>query len=269
MTRVLVTGAASGIGRHLTGALARRKDRVLATDVTLDGLAKVRADDRWPDAVASSFLDVTSEPDWEAALDVAAERFGGIDVVLNVAGVLVPGFVADVCAKDIERTLAVNVKGVVLGTAAASRRMIDAKNPGHIVNFGSLASLSPVPGLSIYCASKWAVRGFTLSAAVELRAHGISVTLVCPDAVDTPMLDLQKDKEEAALTFSGSRPLTVDEVTAVVLDKVLAQRPLEVTIPQGRGLLARAAGVAPAAAQALYPMMKKRGLAGQQRAKGA
>lgn len=267
MKRFFVTGAASGIGRALVSALSARGARVLATDVTQDGLAQARAAERWSDStVMTSYLDVTSERDWETALDEAEARFGGIDVLCNVAGVLVPGFVTDLSAAACDKQFAVNVKGTVLGTSAAARRLIQAKNPGHIVNFGSLASLSPVPGLSLYCASKWAVRGFSLSVAVELAEHGIGVSLVCPDAVETPMLDIQKDRPEAALTFSGSRPLTVAEVVSVVLDQVVPSRPLEVSIPMSRGLLARAGGVAPAIAQKLYPMLKKKGLDGQKRA---
>ncbi len=266
MKRFFVTGAASGIGRALVSALAASGKRVLAADITQDGLAAAKAAERWPDStVMTTYLDVTSEADWEAALDQAEARFGGIDVLCNVAGVLVPGFVTDLSAAACDKQLTVNVKGTVLGTAAAARRLIQAKNPGHIVNFGSLASLSPVPGLSLYCASKWAVRGFSLSVAVELEAHGIAVSLVCPDAVETPMLDIQKDRPEAALTFSGSRPLTVAEVVSVVLDQVVPSRPLEVSIPMSRGLLARAGGVAPAIAQKLYPMLKKKGLQGQKR----
>src|SRR5262249_26511003 len=147
-------------------------------------------------------LDVRREDDWDRAMDAAATAFGGIDVVLNIAGALRPGYVHELAAQDIDLHLDVNVKGVVLGTRAAARRMIPA-HKGHIINFGSLASLVPVPGLSLYSASKFAVRGFSLAAANELARYGIAVTVVLPDAVATPMLDLQVDYDEAAMTFSG------------------------------------------------------------------
>lgn len=257
--RTIITGAASGIGRHLTGLLAKRGYTIIAADANQDGLAAARAEDRWPESVTTTYLDVTNEDDWAATFDFAQTLLRGVDVLMNVAGVLRPGFVLDVDARDYDLTFGVNVKGIVLGTREAARRMVAAKLPGHIVNFGSLASLTPVPGLSIYCASKWAVRGFSLSAAVELEEHGIGVTLVCPDAVQTPMLDIQKDREEAALTFSGSRALTVEEVGQAIVEHVLPKRPTEITLPLGRGLLARIGGIAPGAAQKLYPMMKKKG----------
>ncbi len=265
MARILITGAASGIGRHLTARLSRAGHAVVATHRDQDALARAMAEERVGDSVSSTFLDVTSEGDWERAFDFAEERLRGVDVLMNVAGVLAPGFVVDVTARDLDAMLDVNVKGVVLGTREAARRMIAAKNPGHIVSFGSLASLSPVPGLSIYCASKWAVRGFCLSASVELEPHGIAVSLVCPDAVETPMLDLQRGREEAALTFSGDRPLTVDEVGRAVEEQVLPRRPREITIPTGRGLLARMGGIAPGASKVLYPLLKKKGLAAQEK----
>ncbi len=136
------------------------------------------------------------------------------------------------------------MKGTVLGTRAAARRMVPA-GKGHIVNFGSLASLAPVPGLCLYTASKFAVRGFSLAAATELARHGVAVTLVMPDAVQTPMLDLQLEYEEAAMTFSGDRPLTVEDIERVLVERVLPKRPMELTIPLSRGSLARFANAAP------------------------
>jgi 3-oxoacyl-[acyl-carrier protein] reductase len=265
--RALVTGAASGIGRRWAGALALRGHRVLATDVDLDALARARAEDRWPESLETTALDVRRAEEWDAAVRIAETRLGGLDLLLNVAGFLRPGRVLDADPIDVARQLEVNALGVILGTQAAARRMV-LRGEGHIVNVGSLASLSPVPGLGAYCASKWAVRGFTLSAAVELAEHGVAVTLLMPDAVATPMLDLQVGHDAAALTFSGDRALGVDELERALFDEVLPKRPLELTVPASRGLLARAAGVVPAASRWLYPWLKKKGEAGQRRARG-
>jgi 3-oxoacyl-[acyl-carrier protein] reductase len=127
----------------------------------------------------------------------------------------------------------------------------------------SLAAHCPVPGLALYAASKFAVRGFSLAAALELRPRGVFVSIVCPDAVQTPMLDLQLEYPEAALSFSGPRPLTVQEVTRVIVEKVLPNRPLEVLIPRSRGALARAVSVWPGLALRLAPSMLRRGAARQ------
>lgn len=257
--RMVLTGCASGIGRHLTGALARSGHRLVATDLDADALAAAAESERWSDAsVVRRQLDVRSEAQWEATLDAAGAELGGLDVLFNIAGFLQAAYVTDFTQRDIDLHLDVNAKGTMLGTRAAARRMIEAGS-GHIVNIGSLASLAPVPGLSLYSASKFAVRGFTLAAATELRPRGVAVTLIMPDAVATPMLEKQIEMEEAALTFSGSRPLTVEDVAQVILDHVLPHRPLEVTIPLGRGLLARAANTAPELARVLAPVLLKKG----------
>ena len=183
---------------------------------------------------------------------------------MNVAGYLKPAYTRDLTAKDLDLHLDVNVKGVVFGTRAAARRMVPAGR-GHIINIGSLASLAPVPGLSLYSASKFAVRGFSLAAATELSRHGVAVTLIMPDAVQTPMLDLQLDYDEAALTFSGDRALTVEEIERVIVERVLPDRPMELTVPAGRGSLARIANAAPALSRWLAPVLRGKGLANQKR----
>jgi 3-oxoacyl-[acyl-carrier protein] reductase len=264
-----VTGAASGIGKKLVGSLAAHGRRVVAADINEAGLSEAARAERWSNtSVITERLDVRSPDEWERALSRAESELGRLELLLNVAGVLRPARVIDVTDKDVDMHFDVNVKGVVYGTRAAARRMV-ATGGGHIVNIGSLASLAPVPGLPLYSASKFAVRGFTLAAAIELAELGVAVTLVMPDAVETPMLDMQVDYEEAALTFSGSKPLTVDDVERVIMGEVLEKRPLEVTIPLSRGLLARAANTAPAMSRSLWPLLQKKGLAAQARKRSA
>lgn len=264
----LVTGCGSGIGRHLVGAIARRGHRVLATDVNEAALGAAATGDAWPGAqVRQRRLDVRAPADWEAALAAALEAFGRLDVLLNVAGYLKPGWSWEVDATDVDRHLDVNVKGVVHGMRAVGPHF-KAQGAGHIVNIGSLASLAPVPGLPLYSASKFAVRGFTLAAAQELAPHGVKVSLVMPDAVQTPMLDLQVHYEQAAMTFSGPRPLTVAELEVALFERVLPDAPLELPLPFGRGALARLATFLPAAAAWLAPRLAKKGRAAQERRKG-
>lgn len=262
---VLITGAASGIGRHLVGAFARRGERVVATDLEGLRVTSVGIADGWPRDVVTAALDVRSPEAWSRVWDeaeavlAAAQPAGGqrIDTLLNVAGFLAPDWVEAVRDDDVERHLDVNVKGVVYGTREAARRMI-GRGGGQVVNVGSLASLSPVPGLSLYAASKFAVRGFSLSAALELADKGVHVSLVMPDAVQTPMLDLQRPRPEAALTFSGGRVLTPADVEAAILE-VLRTRALELAIPRSRGVLARAASLMPELGRRLLPTMRALG----------
>jgi 3-oxoacyl-[acyl-carrier protein] reductase len=190
-------------------------------------------------------------------LDAAESTFGPVDHLLNVAGYLRPAWVTAIDPVDVDRHYDINVKGVVLGTHAAAKRMVN-RGRGHIINIGSLASLAPVPGLSLYSSSKFAVRGFSLAAAQELRAKGVAVSVVLPDAVQTPMLDLQVDYEEAALTFSGTRALTADEVASAVL-RVMDEGLLELALPSWRGWIARAANLVPESARGLAPLLRTLG----------
>ncbi len=258
--RFLITGCASGIGRHLAGDALARGWRVLATDVDSGALAGAAADDGWPTERARlERLDVTSPDDWEHATSVVEGEWGGLDVLLNVAGYMRPGRAAEITVDDVHRHFDVNVKGVVFGTRAAGRRMIEAR-AGHIVNVASLASLAPIPGVSLYSASKYAVRAFSLAAAEEMRPHGVAVTTVCPDAVATPMLERQLDYPEAALTFTAPRVLSTADVTRVILGRVLRRRPLIVTLPRWRGWLARLGDLSPRAARLLASVMERQGL---------
>jgi len=263
----VVTGAASGIGKHLAKQIAARGHRVVATDLDEQGLAALHGESPQHAArILLQPLDVTRAAAWETAMDAAEKAFGPVDVVMNVAGVLKPGFVHEIDEQSVNLHIDVNVKGVIWGTRAAARRML-ARGSGHIINFGSLASMAAVPGLCLYSASKFAVRGFSLAAAAELEPLGVAVTLVMPDAVKTPMLDLQVDYREAAMTFSGHAPLTVEDIEQLIFDKVLPKRPLEIAIPVSRGLLARLGTTVPRATLILAPLLKKKGWKAQEEIK--
>jgi len=263
----LLTGCASGIGRHLTRALSSLGHQVLATDINEEGLAAAAKADAWSDAlVHRRRLDVRDGADWQRALDQVLADFGRLDVLLNIAGYLLPGWSWELDATQIDRHLDINVKGVMHGVTVVGRYFV-GRGQGHVINIGSLASLAPVPGLSLYSASKFAVRGFTLAAAQELIPKGVKVTLVMPDAVQTPMLDLQVGYEQAAMTFSGPRALTVEELERAIIDEVLPHAPLELPIPFVRGAVARFATFLPAAAISLGPLFTRKGKEEQARRK--
>lgn len=255
---IVMTGCASGIARHLTKALSTAY-RIVATDVNVTGLEQAAKADGWnPEQVKTLKLDVRNAGEWEECLRVALAHFGRVDVLMNVAGYLKPGFVHQLDAAEVDKHLDINTKGVIHGCRVIGRHFA-AQKSGHIVNIGSLASLAPVAGLNLYVASKYAVRGFTLAIAQELAPHHVHVSLVMPDAVQTPMLDLQVDYAEAAMTFSGPRALTVQDIERVLIEEVLPNRPLEVTIPMTRGLIARFATFMPSTAMSLGPTFNSQG----------
>ena len=261
--RFLVTGAASGIGCRLVGDLAARGHRVMACDVDASALATRHEEDGWGEKVLERAFDVRDPAAWERAVEACVDAWGGLDVLMNVAGVLRPGWVMDVSQEDVDLHFDVNVKGVIYGTRTGARVMAaqakDGSQGGHIVNIASMASLAPIHGIGLYSASKYAVRGFSLAAAEELRDRGVAVSTVCPDAVQTPMLDLQVDYEEAALSFTAPRFLDPGDVSDLILDNVIRNQPLLVAIPKSRALLARLADLFPGLARRLSSVLTKKG----------
>jgi len=257
----LVTGAGGGIGRALVSALVKRGEYVLATD------REAPSDPSWPESlVECAALDVTDPGAWTRAVDRVCERWGAIERLYHVAGVLVPGPFVDAGLGQVALHLRVNLEGALIGTQVAARRM-KARGRGHVVAVASLAALAPIPGLALYSASKAGLRAGLLAAADELRPFGVAVTVVCPDAVQTPMLDQQLESEAAALTFSGdSEVLTPEQVARVLAGpEVLERRPLELWLPKRRGVLAKLGDLAPRVGFAIGGLLRRRGLAQQER----
>lgn len=256
----LLTGCAGGIGGHLVDRLCAAGYRVTATDVDEDALRQRAGESRWPkNQVFLHQLDVRDPDAWQLVLDGAVARFGPVDNVMNIAGCLFSHWLQDTPRGQIGAMLDINVKGVIYGTQAAARFMIP-RGQGHIINFASMAGTVPIPGLAVYCASKYAVRGFSLSATLELERHGIAVTVVCPDGVDTHLLDQSKTVDAGAIVFSSRRLLTVEQIGDVIMGRVLKKRPVEISVPTGRGLLARLVDVFPSLGFLMRDHYARRGL---------
>jgi 3-oxoacyl-[acyl-carrier protein] reductase len=262
----IVSGAASGIGRHMASALYRAGHRLMLLDVNAEQLKELAAQKGWTGHhnVALRALDVRDAAGWQAVVDEVVERFERIDYLFNIAGVLRTGYVHSMPHEALTLQLDVNVRGVLLACSVVSRHMV-AQRSGHIINVASIAGISHVPGLSAYCASKHAVRGFSLSLAHELREHGVAVSVLCPDAVETPMLQAQERAPAAAMTFGGRRALTLEEVERALLE-IMRDRPLErvLDVPfTGRALAARIANLFPQLTQLALGQVQRSGLARQ------
>ncbi len=256
---VMITGSASGLGRGLTQRFLQDGYRVLATDIDFDALKTAAREDGWQtDALWLRKLDVAKKAQWQKLWGELLEKWQSIDVLCNVAAYLKPGQVRNLAHEEIDRHLQVNVCGLMYGCQLATQTMVE-QGRGHIINIASLAGVAPIPGISLYSSSKFAVRGFSLALAQELKPHGVAVTVICPDAIETPMLALQEDYEDAALTFSGGRTLTVDELCEYVFHKVLPKRPVELLIPGGRGWLAKLGSAFPDLTFLLSDYLGKKG----------
>jgi 3-oxoacyl-[acyl-carrier protein] reductase len=231
----------------------------VATDIELESLRRAARAREWPaERLLTKRLDVTDPMAWDAVYRELMVRWERLDLLLNVAGVIHPVWLAEARPQDVNRHIDVNFKGVAFGSQTAARHMITAGH-GHIVNIASLAGIAPVPGIGLYSASKCAVRAYSLVLAEELRPHGVAVTVLCPDAIETPMLFAQESYDEAALTFSGSRTLTVTDIEEVLFDRVLTRRPVELAVPFTRGLMARFLGTFPGLSRHITEPLRKRG----------
>jgi NAD(P)-dependent dehydrogenase (short-subunit alcohol dehydrogenase family) len=181
--RVVLTGAASGIGRALALVLAREDARLVLVDLDEAGLAEtVRLTGR-PD-VRAQRLDVSDRAGVEALAEEVGRALGGADVLINNAGISSAGRVRDLQLQTLAATMAVNFWGVVYTTQAFLPQLL-ARPDAALVNVSSVFGLMGVPGQAAYCASKFAVRGFTEALRHEVRGTGLRVTVVYPGGVRT------------------------------------------------------------------------------------
>ncbi len=190
---VVITGAASGIGRALAGRLVRRGDHVVLLDIDAEGLQAATAElaehiATSGGSVASEVVDVRDAARMDQIVGDVWRRFGGIDVMVNNAGIAAGGPAEDLSVEHWQRAFDVNLSGVMHGVVAVYPRMVAAR-AGHIVNVASLAGLIPAPMMAAYSASEHGVVGLTLSLAGEAESYGIAVTCVCPGFTETPLLD--------------------------------------------------------------------------------
>lgn len=248
----VVTGGAGGLGRALAATLVGRGLRVRVADRDQAAAEQVAAE-LGPLAVAAH-LDVT-DPAASTALaeQVAAED--GLAVWVNNAGVLFTRPSWEHPAHEVAAMLGVNVQGLMHGTWAALGPM-RAQRAGHVLNVVSLAGLTPVPGETVYAATKHAALAFSVGTLQDLRLAGydaVHVSALCPDGIWTPMLQDKVDDPQAALSWSGTllRPEQVADQAARVLDR---PRPVR-SVPRWRGGLCRALSAAPGPSLRLAPLV--------------
>jgi 3alpha(or 20beta)-hydroxysteroid dehydrogenase len=210
----LITGAARGQGAAEARLFAARGARVVLTDVLEEEGRAVAAE--LGDAARFVRHDVTAEGDWAQSVATALAEFGGLDVLVNNAGVYRMRFLESETAEDFRSMLDINVVGAFLGIRTVVPALRE-RGGGVIVNVSSITGMQGTLGHSAYSASKWALRGLTRAAALELGVDGIRVNSVHPGTIDTPM------HAEGAFERGGAYPLAplnrvgeADEVAELV-----------------------------------------------------
>jgi len=183
---VLITGAAGGIGRAAAERFLTQGDTVVLTDVAADALARTAEELGGLDAVVA---DVTVVADCERAVTETVAHRGRLDVLVNCAGIWVEGPTAEMTEDEFDRTMDVNLKGTFFMCRYAIPHL--ERTGGCIINLSSDVGLIGSAGAAIYCASKGGVSLLTRALGLELAPKGVRVVAVCPNDVETPMLEGQ------------------------------------------------------------------------------
>lgn len=250
---ILVLGGASGIGAATAHLAMQAGARVAVAD-----LQEPRAG-TFP-VVGGPMVrtvDVRDEQSLEALRDEVTARFGRVDAVVNCAAVLEPGPVSTVPWSAIRRQFDVNALGTAL-VSTVFLRTFREQGYGHLLLVSSLGGITPLPDSAAYSATKFAVRGWALALAQEVRAYGIDVTVVCPDSTDTPQLAAEAEGNGAPLSFT-SAPMPAARVARAILRAI--ERPRrEVCVPWYRGVLCKVAGGSPLLFRAVYPLLRIAGV---------
>ncbi|MGV5306960.1 SDR family NAD(P)-dependent oxidoreductase [Pseudomonas aeruginosa] len=188
MSRVwFVTGATRGMGTEIARAALQQGDKVVATGRSLSALREVFADAP-QERIELLALDVSSEAQAQAAVEVAVRHFGRIDVLANNAGFCLLGRFEEATAEQIERQFATNVFGMA-NVLRAVLPVMRAQKGGRIINTSSIAGVKAVANATFYSASKFAVEGMTLALADEVAPLGIQVTAIEPGFFRTEFLN--------------------------------------------------------------------------------
>jgi len=207
----LISGGARGMGASHARLLVEEGASVVIGDI-LDDEGKALADELG-DAARYVHLDVTELEQWEAAVATAVGDFGKLDVLVNNAGIVALGQLKSFDLAKWQKVIDVNLTGTFLGMRVAVDPMI-AAGGGSIINVSSIEGLRGAPMVHPYVASKWAVRGLSKSAALELAPHKIRVNSIHPGFIRTPMT---KHLPDDMVTIPLGRPAESREVSTFVL----------------------------------------------------
>jgi NAD(P)-dependent dehydrogenase (short-subunit alcohol dehydrogenase family) len=218
--RAIVTGAGAGIGEATAIRLSSEGALVALAD--LDGQAAERVAGKIAGKTLARRMDVTRADEVEALVQGVVEEWGGLDVMVNNAGIGVAGTTPETSEEDWERLMAVNLKGTFLGMKYAIPAMRDSGG-GSIVNISSVAALVGIADRAAYSATKGGILALTRAAAIDHVSEGIRVNCIAPGTVDTPWIGRitagYDDPEEAREKMEARQPhgrfVTSEEIAAM------------------------------------------------------
>ncbi|WP_112607395.1 SDR family oxidoreductase [Rhizobium sp. WW22] len=212
---ILITGASSGIGAGIACELASAGARIMLGARRIDRLEALAAEMREKGGtVMTRRLDVTDRVDVAAFAEAARLAWGGVDVIVNNAGIMPLSLMASMKVEEWDRMVDVNIKGVLHGIAAVLPEMT-ARGSGHIINIASIGALAVSPTAAVYCATKYAVRA--ISDGLRQECRDIRVTCIHPGVVESELADTITDPVAAeAMKSYRAIALTPDAIGRAV-----------------------------------------------------
>ncbi len=263
----VVAGGTGGIGSSVARLLAREHAIVVLASrrMTRQGqlVNELRAES--PESFSLE-ADLRSWTGWQKVVKTVHERFQRIDILINCVGVLTPGRFESLSTELIENMITTNFGSFVLG-AKAVIPMMKNQRWGRIIHIGSLGGVVPMPHETLYSATKFAVRGLSLSLDKELQGTGIRVGLVSPGAVKTNMLALEADDEHSDLAFFN-RPTEPDEVAEAILEDIRNPKS-EIMLPRWTSRIGLFLNLFPGGFSFLLPLFKLIGRIRRKQFRGA
>lgn len=235
----IVTGAGSGIGLALSKELIKRGAKVWLTDINDQSVQEAAT--ALGNQAQAAFLDVRDANAVKQIVEEVVAAEGSLDFLFNNAGIGVGGEMHQLSVEHFDRIIDINIRGVMNGVAAAYPIMVQ-QGHGCIVNTASGAGLNPLPLMTPYSMTKHAVVGLSRSLRIEGEVHGVNVNVLCPLAIETPLLDttgpsdLKNPMNRGARGYLSkiSAPYPVDKFAQEALDHIAANKDIIVIPNQGR-----------------------------------
>ena len=247
---ILVTGASGGIGGAVVSRLSESDSNVIAV------YNKTYPDFQANNNISLIKADLTKADEWDRIFDFTFQKHANLDMLINSAGVLIPGDFINQTEEQITKMININLFSVLIGTQKALKLMQRQKF-GHIINIGSIGGTVPMPYSTVYSATKFALRGFTHSLSQELKDSEIYVSLVSPGPVNTKMLKHESDHYKTSIAFLN-KALKAEQVADTIIN-VIKKPKTEVIIPSKLSFPSRALFLFPGMFSKSYMVIEKIG----------